>query len=402
MKDINNIRPLCLSFWTPPLVRPQSILIGKMIPEWLSQGLNPVIITYDVCGDWSIDLPVYKFSPYKINKYLAKIFPIRLFLRYFYFKKLFWQAKKIIKKHNINIVFSFSNPQESNILGAMLKKKLGIKFISHFSDPWYDNPYKFFSGLAGKKVLAQEKFVIKNSDKVIFTNEAAKDLVMKKYPENWTEKTGVVPHCFDLKDYPEAKKEDSDKFIISYIGAFYKKRNPEPLLQALQKIINKRPDFIRKFKIELIGATNDYAGYNIKSIEDMAARYGLKGNVEVIPPVSYKESLKYMKLSDCLVVIDADMSGSPFLPSKVVDYAGSGNNILGITPKNSPTAQFIKDLGCKSFSYDQVDELAEYLQKLISGEINIEINREFLNKYSVQNTTVKLIKQFNEVLNNSN
>ncbi|MDD5071980.1 MAG: glycosyltransferase [Patescibacteria group bacterium] len=394
------LKILCLSFWTPPIVRPQSILIGKMIPEWKKQGVDPMIITYDICGDWKIDAPVYKIPKFKINRYFNKYFLVRNFFAARYYKKLFKVTEDIIKKHKINIVFSFSNPQASNILGAMLKEKLDVKFVAYFSDPWFDNPYKEYLGLERRNVLKLEKYVIANSDKVIFTNEAARSLIMKKYPASWAEKAEIVPHCFNLKDYPEVRKTDSDKFIISYIGAFYEQRNPELLFKALQKIMNKRSDFTRKFKIELIGAANDYAGYSAASIAKMADLYGLKDNIEIIPPVSYEESLKHMKLSDCLVVIDADMPDSPFLPSKVVDYAGSGKAILGITPASSPTAQFIKGLGCESFNYDQVDELGEYLERLISGEIKIEINKKYLEQYEVRNTTVKLIKLFNEALDN--
>ncbi|MDD5290991.1 MAG: glycosyltransferase [Patescibacteria group bacterium] len=392
------IKVLCLSFWTPPAVRPQSILIGKMIPEWIKQGLEPVIITYDVCGDWGINAPVYKIPKFKINRYFNKYFLIRNFFATRYYKKLCKIAEDIVKNYKIDIIFSFSNPQASNILGAMMKEKLGAKFVAYFSDPWFDNPYKKYSWLERKNVLKLEKYVIENSDKVVFVTKEAKNLVMEKYPEFWAKKAEVISHCFNLKDYPEVSKTDSDKFIISYIGAFYKQRNPELLFKALQKIINKGPDFARKFKIKLIGAANDYAGYSTESIAKMADLYGLKDNIEIVPPVSYEESLKYMKLSDCLVVIDADMPGSPFLPSKVVDYAGSGRAILGITPTNSPTAQFLESLGCASFNYNQIYELAKYLEGLISGEI--KINKEYLEQYDVRNTTAKLIKLFNEALAN--
>lgn len=400
MNLINKPKILCLSFWTPPIVRPQSILIGKMIPEWIRQGLDPVIVAYEACGDWDINAPVFKIPIFSINKFFNKIPLLRGCLRFRYYKKIANIIKKIVRENQVDLIFSFSKPMDSNIIGARLKKNLNIPFVSHFSDPWHDDPYKALSKLSAKFIYLQEKFIIKNSDKVIFTNEAAKDLIMKKFPQSWSKKADVIPHCYNLADYPEVSQANSDKFIISYIGAFYKKRNPEPLFRALQKIVAKRPDLNSKFKIELIGAANDYAGYNIKSIEDMAELYNLKSNVEIIPPVSYGESLKYMKLSDCLVVIDANMPNSPFLPSKVVDYAGSGNAILGITPANSPTAQFIKNLGYESFNYDQVDELAQYLEGLVSGEVKIQIDQNFLNKYSIQSTTAKLINIFNETLGN--
>lgn len=400
---MNKMKVLCLSFWTPPLVRPQSILIGKMIPEWISQGIDPVIMTYDVCGDWDIGIPIFKIPQFEVNKLirvpvLGNI--LNLFKKRGYYSKLYKEAGKLIKEHDIKIIFSFANPQESNILGAMLAKRLGIKFVSHFSDPWYDNPYKTFSKLGGKKVLILEKFIIKNSDKVIFTNKTAQELVMKKYPSEWQKKALTIPHCYDLRDYPNTadNKPLSSKFILSYIGAFYKERNPELLFRALKNIIDRDKNFSDKFVIKLVGATNDYAGYSVKNIESMLNNYNLEGVAEIVPPISYRESLKFMKLSDCLIVIDADMPGSPFLPSKAVDYAGSGKVIIGITPTNSPTAQFLDGLGCGSFNYEEIDKLSSYLKRLISGEIKTDLNQEFLKQFDVKDTTARLIKEFNGVL----
>jgi glycosyltransferase involved in cell wall biosynthesis len=370
-----------------------------MIPEWIAQGINPAVVTYDAGGDWDIGAPVYKISQFDINKYLNKIPFVHGFLRNRYYEGILDEIEGIIKKHNLNIIFSFSNPQESNIIGAMLKKRLDIPFVSYFSDPWYDYPYDPpLRPWTANKILRQEKFIVKNSDRVIFVNNQARELIMKKFPLSWKEKAEAIPHCYDLKDYPEARREDKDKYIFSYIGIFYKDRNPEIFFTAFQKIFKEHPELKNKIEIRIIGMSNNYTGYGIKDVEKAVVKYGLEENVKLIPPVSYKESLRYMKLSDCLIVLDLNIPKSPFLPSKVVDYAGSGSIILGITPEDSPARDFLNNLGYKVFNYNQVGELSVYLEKLILGEIKINVNQDFLRQYDVRNTTAKLISIFEEVL----
>ena len=390
------IRPLCLSFWTPPIVRPQSILIGKMIPEWERQGVRPVIMTYDICGDWQIGLPIYKIPQFSIGKRLAKIPGLVTIFEIFYYRKLFRAAKKIIKKHQINLVFSFANPQASNILGAMIAKKMKIKFVAHFSDPWFDNPYKKFSFWGTKKVRFLERFIMENSNRVIFVSEQTKRLVMKKYRQELQERALVIPHCFDLQDYPPVQKPSGEKFIFSYIGAFYSKRNPEMLFRIFGALQNDS-EVSGKFKFRLVGGSMNYATYK-QDLQKMANENGLENIVEIIPPVDYKKSLELMKLSDCLIVIDADFPNSPFLPSKAVDYAAAGRTVVGITPENSPTAEFLRKLGYRAFSHDQINELVDHLKKLILGEINPQINKDFLDQFDVSITTAKLINQFKQVL----
>ncbi len=394
----NKIKVLCLSFRTPPAVRPQAILIGKMIPEWIKQGVSPVVVTYESGGKWDIDAPVYAIPQFSISRLCSKILPARYYLRRKYYKKILNRLKSIANKHKADMIFSFANPQESNIIGAKLSKISGLPFISHFSDPFCDNPYQSFSVFGKKRALLQEYKIIKQSNKAVFCNQQAKKLVLKKYPLSWQAKGAVVPHCYDLKDYLDVQKSDSDRFVISYIGVFYPQRDPKMFFQALQKAFQKSPLLLEKCLINLVGAVNNYAGYSEEKINQMAGKYGLTDVIKIIPPVSYKESLRYMKESDCLIVIDADIPNSPFLPSKVIDYAGSGNIIIGVTPDKSPTADFLNNLGCRAFNYSQVDELSAYLEKLISGEIKININKDFLKQYDVNATTAKLINIFKEVL----
>ena len=394
--DRKKLKVLCLSFWTPPTVRPQSILIGKMIPEWINQGLKPVVLTYDVCGDWQIDLPIYKIPQFGVKKWQARVPGLVVLLEYFYYQKLFRVAKKIIKEHQINIVFSFANPQESNILGAMIANKLKVKFVAYFSDPWIDNPYKSYSEMRTWLVKKMEKYVVNHSDKVIFTNEQALELIMKKYSSEYRKRALVIPHCYNEANYPVVEKKSS-KFVLSHIGAFYKERNPEILLIALQQILKNNPGLEKKLTLQLVGSINAYTGYSKEILNTMIAKHGLQNVAEIIPAISYAESLKYMKIADCLVVIDADFKNSPFFPSKVVDYAGSGKIIVGITPQDSPTALFLKHLGYQTFTHNESEPLTNYLKNLIDGTVWPVIHPDYLRKFNVKTTTANLIGLFEEV-----
>ncbi len=390
---------LVLSFWTPPIVRPQSILIGKMIPEWIRQGVEPIIVTYDVCGDWNINAPVYKIRQYKPSGLLSRIPILKNLAEYRYYGEICKTAMAAAAKHKPDLIFSFANPQASNILGAMLAKRMATPFVSHFSDPWYDNPYSPPRGLSGFKTKLLERFVIKNSQKVIFTNERARELVMQKYPPSWQKRGEVVYHCFDPRDYP-ARSPDPNHFTISYIGAFYKERNPQMIFGALGNILKESPSLKTKLKVRLVGSANPYAGYSQEVLDQEIVNYGLKVIAEVVPPVSYEESLRYMRESNCLVVVDADFPDSPFLPSKVIDYIGSGQPTIGITPADSPTAKVLQGAGYPSFDYHQQDTLTSYVKKIILGTTPLKPNSEYIYQFEVRNTTARLIKIFHEASHN--
>lgn len=378
------LKLLVLSFWTPPAVRPRAIAAGKIIPELVRQGVSPVIMTYQTCGEWEIDLPTYKIEEPKRSS--GKILGLLSEIKYYFY--LFNLTKKIIKKHGINIVFSFSNPQESNILGALIKKRLGIPFASHFSDPWTDNPYKTFSGLSSIKARFLERFVIKNSDRVVFTNQVALDLVMKKYSNSWRAKVVVISHAFDSRQYPLSPAiggtKWKDTFVISHIGSFNKKRTPEALILALERLA---PEVRARIEIRFIGAQNEYVEYHDERFKKW-----------ILPVVSYKESLSAMKDSNLLVIIDAPLVNSPFLPSKVVDYAGSGTAIIAITPTGSPTFEFVKRLGYWAFDNSDVAGIAECIDGVVRGTLHPEVDSAFLKQFEVGFVAARFIALFQEIV----
>ncbi len=393
---------LFLSFWTPPVVRPRAIAAGKIIPEMMRRDVKPVVVTYDCCGPWDISLPLYTVPVFDLGREDRLIFKIPFFKslntlwqEHVYLEKLYQTIADIIKQHNIEVIFSFSNPQTSNLVGAMLRKRLHMPFVSHFSDPWYDNPYRQPSILQAAKIYLQERYVIRNSNKIVFTNDQALALVMKKYPK-YLKKALVVPHCFNYEDYPEVeKKNPADKFIITHTGVFYKKRNPEALFQAINRLFKQNPDLADKLSVRLIGATEAY-GTNGGDLSSMIKEYKLENIVDILPRVDYRESLRQMKLANCLVVIDAPADSSPFLPSKIVDYVGSDTCIIGITPHGSPTAEFLTQANYKSFAHDEVDELAAHLSELISNSSQIETNHSFVGNYTVKSVVTKLLYHLKE------
>ncbi len=377
-------------------------MVGKIIPEMIEQGAKPIIVAYENQGGWNIDAPLYTVPQFKPRGWWQRIPILRnlviVFLEWYYYEKLYRIVKNIIEKERPDVAFSFSNPQASNLVGALIKKRLRLRFISHFSDPWYDNPYQSFSLLGRSKVHWLEKLVIRHSDLIVFTNDEAANLVMKKYPASWQEKSRIIPPCFDPKEYPATAPPNDNDFIIAHIGAFYKKRNPEALFGAIRFIIDTNPRQYDKIMIRLVGTMNDYAGFALSDLQTLASKFKLENHLEIIPAVNHKESLRLMRMSDCLVVIDAPLEISPFLPSKIVDYAGSNQPIIGITPKGSPTDKFLTVLGYRSFEHKNLEAIGHEIGRIMDKTERRKSNREFLKNFEVKPVVARWFKLFNEVM----
>lgn len=227
----------------------------------------------------------------------------------------------------VDVLATFGEPMSDHIVGLELKQRFGLPWLAHFSDPWVDNPFRRFQPLANLRNRKLEAQVIEAADSVIFTSEETRQLVMRKYPTTWMEKTFVLPHSFDPDDFAQITQQlNPEKIVLRYLGNFYGHRTPFPLFSALERLANAHPETLADIRVELVGSLPGWMRWH------PALKRLPPGLLEICNPVSYQRSLELMSSADLLLVIDAPALHSVFLPSKLIDYAGSGKPILGIVP----------------------------------------------------------------------
>jgi glycosyltransferase involved in cell wall biosynthesis len=246
----------------------------------------------------------------------------------------------MITENKYEVMVTWSQPHSSHLVGLKLKSSLKAspKWVAHFSDPWPSNPYFNVNNLV--KMINRNLFtrVLNHADVVSVTNEYV--IVAEEgfsSVEN-RRKVHVVPHSFMSSMYPcEEKSQINDQIILRYIGSFYGLRRPDPILAALATLEANEPSISKKLRVEFIGAKLDEKSQ--KDIQKLKFT-----SVEVLPSVSFRESLGLMQNADLLLIIDAPMEISPFLPSKLIDYIGSNVPVLAFTPPG-PSADVVKELG---------------------------------------------------------
>jgi glycosyltransferase involved in cell wall biosynthesis len=342
---------IAISYALPPSLFPQSIQIGRLLyhcpAEVRAISGQAENASMDCYPDFSermafhAQVPFSPVLPAMLHR-LARKF-ISLYGRApDEFRSWIPAAEKIaleqLAQNPEAQIVSFGEPMSDHLLGLRLKQKTGRPWIAHFSDPWADNPFRKFFIFANVLNRRMEEAVIGAADQVIFTSQETLSLVMRKYPAAWLKKAHVLPHSYDPALYPSVSSLGEGKIIIRYLGSFYGNRTPFPLLAALGKIVHYSPELLQNVRFELIG------GIPSRMLKHRLMRSLPTGLVSFLPSVNYKESLRLMKESDLLLVIDAPAALSVFLPSKLVDYLGAGVPIVGIVPRGS-SASLIQRVG---------------------------------------------------------
>lgn len=375
---------LLLTHVFPPYVFPESYLITKKLGNlkdceidvitmeaffpWVTRDLEfEALATKDFSNIQRLKPPTwYKYLPFSKLEVLFSLPDAYLYLLPLYVRKI-----KTMSLDNYDIVVTWSMYHSVHLLGPLLKKKYpALRWIAHFSDPWSDNPF-FTHGRFVKFINEKlESYVFKGADKIVFTSLSTLENFTKKY-SFWKNKAHYIAHCFVEKLYP--KKINKNKiYTIRYLGSFYKSRSPKPFIDGLIAINKDDPEFLNPSKIRI-----EFIGSSEFNIDDLLGDLP-PGLLMQRSSISYIESLRLMKESDLLLVIDAPFENSPFLPSKIVDYFGAEKVIFGVGAAGV-TRSVLENAGFLVASPDNPEEIAEKFKQSIAS-CPIKLDSEYDNQ----------------------
>jgi glycosyltransferase involved in cell wall biosynthesis len=275
-----------------------------------------------------------------------------------------FQGYKIIKQKRIDIIFATGMPWTSLIVGFILKKMTGAKFIADFRDPWVNNPFiqnKFrFERFFDSRL---ESSIVKSADIAIANTDSLRQEMEERYPRQ-KNKIVTLPNGydpFDFKDIP-IYPITNGKFIISHAGFLYSKRDPMPLLNAMEIIKNEHPELISLIEFYQIGGVN--LSYDI--IKECRKK-GINENLKLIGQLTHKNCLGYLQSSDALLLLQPDTKTQ--IPSKLYEYIYLNKPILTITGSGSAVEQLIQthNFG-KVFNPQEEGAISEYILTMLQNK----------------------------------
>ena len=238
-----------------------------------------------------------------------------------------------LENNHIDAIITTGPPHSMHIIGLELKKKLGIKWISDFRDPWTEIDY--FQQLpltkkATKKHQDLEQEVLINSDMVVVVGETMKDKFLKH-----TNRIEVLTNGFDTIETSLTQELDQ-KFSITHVGLMNSDRNPTILWEVLNEISNTNPDFKNDLRIKLIGKLDDAVIQDLKVFDH--------NTIETIPYLDHKDVSKYQASSQVLLLsINEVPSAKGIITGKIFEYLQAKRPILAIGPEDGDAAMILKN-----------------------------------------------------------
>jgi glycosyltransferase involved in cell wall biosynthesis len=412
-----NKKVLIITYYWPPSGGAgvqRWLKFAKYLPEF---GVEPIILTVDpkyasypqtdlsLENDISSDLKVFKTKSFEPLNILSVLFgkknvpyggfsnvnkktflqTILRFIRGNFFipdarkgwnKYAYKKAKEIIAEYNIDTVITTSPPHSLQLIGLKLKRKLEIKWICDFNDPWTDIYYykDFLHTEIAKAIdLKYEKQVLENTDHIIVNCDSNRELFLSKTKKLNQTDFNIIPNGFDPEDFSKNSLKVSNDFIITYTGTIADDYNADVFFKSIAHIISENKD---------INIILKFVGSFSKGNHELLKKYNLNTHTVIESYVPHYKSIEYLKESTVLLNIFPDTEYANGVPGKLCEYVAARKPIISISPVQGDSAEILKKtISGKAFSRDMDKELISYLDLLLkewkeSRNLNLSYNEE--------------------------
>lgn len=264
---------------------------------------------------------------------------------------------KYLKQNPADVIVTTGPPHSMHLIGLGLKRKLGVRWVADFRDPWTN--IDFYRDLALTPLADSihkklEKEVLLTADRVITVSPG----MTREFITMGAKHVITITNGYDGESI-RALKHEAGRFTIVHLGSMPKSRNPEALWQALTAISSQNPRFASLLQVKLIGKVD-------LSVKESLRDHGL------LKLISFEDYIPHDQTHDLLAgasVLLLCINNSPnaggILTNKFFEYLSAHRPILAIGPKDGDASVILDETGAgKIFGYDDASGLKDHLIEL--------------------------------------
>jgi len=306
---------------------------------------------------------------------------------------------EILANEKVDLIYSSAPPYTTHLIGGDLARKSELPWIADFRDSWigWVSAPQWRPWFSRKIEARMEANVLRQATKIITVSNGVRDDLVERNSNIPFEKWQLIMNGYDRMDFDGlAPKGKSAALTMTYSGSMYGARNPEFLVQALEKIYAEQPELLLDFRIRLIGRVGD-------PIEKRIHASSVSHTFERLPYLRHKESLEYLLASDVLLlVIDDTPANHGILTGKLFEYIGSGKPVFALAPEGDAARLIRKgDFGWIAPPANTAD-IEQALRKMFadfsSGTMQYNQQAALRKQFERRSQTAELARLFDKTL----
>lgn len=346
-------------------------------------------------------------------------------------------ARRIARRHPINVIYTCVGPFSNALLGLRLKKLLGVPWVVDYRDPWTSGTGTVWATKLHMRFQEhQERCVLQIADAIVVVTPTMKDLLARKYPR-CANKIHVIYNGFDQQDFHRIGQQDpfrrqerreSHKLRMGFTGAmldydanpagmkysFLDKlwvslfayqprpadlstRSPFYLLHAVRALLDERPELADELAFSFAGR---FGERNLRLVRELK----LEKVVSAKGYQSHDQAVQVLMDSDVLFLpINSEKDGrrSYNLSGKVFEYFAAEKPILAAVPEGD-LRDLIERAGAgwcvEPHDVGAIKSLIEELvEKKAAGTLSINPDRRYIMQFERRELTRQLAALFHSL-----
>ncbi len=281
---------------------------------------------------------------------------------------------KYLNDRPVDVIVTTGPPHSMHLVGLELKKRLGIKWVADFRDPWTN--IDFYRDLALTRWADRchkklERKVLHEADQIITVSPG----MSREFAAMGIRRIATITNGFDVVP-ASLTKPLPEKFTLLHLGSIPKSRNPENLWRVLADLVRQNSGFAEKLQIKLIGKMDRLVLASIGSFELL----DFVLSEDFIP--HEKTFHELTEAAVLLLFINNTPNAGGILTNKFFEYLSARRPILAIGPVDGDASMILGETGAgKIFEYKDPTGLKNHIldlfglysqNKLITDSSDIE------------------------------
>jgi glycosyltransferase involved in cell wall biosynthesis len=286
----------------------------------------------------------------------------------------------LIRKFDIGAVWTTSPPPSIHWVGAQLKKKLGVRWVADFRDPWEVETPEAGSPLWSKR-QKKLKVLLSTADGITTIDDEIENYL--------SDFAGCTPVCtifnsYDPEDLPQAGGKKSEVFTLAYGGTLNAACNPHLFFKGLARWKKEKQV---PFRLFLVGRTLGLP------VEGWVEELELGENVILTGYLPHRQALLELSKADLFLLFVGMGEIYRFtLTAKIFEYIGLGRPVLAVAPPNGAVAGFLEKhpVGRLAAREEQVVGALDFYHRQWQVGKSLIISEELRNQFGWNKEAAKL------------
>jgi len=256
---------------------------------------------------------------------------------------LAFKLKKIIVKHQPDIIFATAPPYSVLIAGYIAKILSGLPLIIDYRDPWtqfFSTFRKYESDFRKEIELYMEKRILNKADKIILTSKSLLAAFKNELSKKNYNKCRIVYNGYDEDDFKNVRPHTFNKFTIVYTGKVTPNEySAELFIKSFGLLMQNRPDLKNKIEVIFVGSFRDE-----KAIHTMD-QFKINNNIKLLGYKNHRFTVSYQLGADALLLLlQPGYTDSFVIFGKLFEYIRTGKPILSLLPSGCEMTEILNKI----------------------------------------------------------